>query len=309
MKEKIKKLGLAWIVLYAIYLLVFIVISFTVYRSVLLSKESFNITTYATPIFGMASLFLAMVTIRYNAVNNKEKNALDFVKDFKEKEIHESLVEIYKIKKKHHQFNSTKLDRKKISPYCEKTARLTKEDVDKILKKDKLLELESKISFLTEEQKYLEKKETKEKIKKEISDLRSKISKSNEFKEIYNFRSALVKTLNIMERCANGVRYGIYDEGLIYNSYGTQFIEIYELAFTFIKTRQQEEEKLYINAEWLAVKWTLQKEIEEDRPTFMMDQKRAIQHANEELKRHLKAPNDKKLKPLLKKMNKLRFPV
>lgn len=111
-----------------------------------------------------------------------------------------------------------------------------------------------------------------------------------------------------MERCANGVRYGLYDEGLIYNSYGTQFIEIYELAFSFIKRRQDDEDKLFINAEWLAVKWTLQKEIQEDKPTFMTNQKRAIQHANEGLKSHMKAPDKSKLEPLLSTLQKLKFP-
>nr|HEK5591014.1 DUF4760 domain-containing protein [Klebsiella pneumoniae] len=121
----------------------------------------------------------------------------------------------------------------------------------------------------------------KSKIRGKISSLQKKLNDSNELEQICKFRSALIKVLNLMERCANGVRYGLYDEGLIYNSYGTQFIEIYELAFSFIKRRQDDEDKLFINAEWLAVKWTLQKEIQEDKPTFMTNQKRAIQHANE----------------------------
>ncbi|WP_435343569.1 hypothetical protein, partial [Klebsiella pneumoniae] len=63
-----------------------------------------------------------------------------------------------------------------------------------------------------------------------------------------------------------------------------------------------------INAELLAVKWTLQKEIQEDKTTFMTNQKRAIQHDNEGLKSHLKAPDKSKLEPFLNNLQKLKFP-
>lgn len=308
MKEKIKKFGLPWIALYVVYFLCFIVVCIVVAKYVMNTTETFSITTYITPIFGMASLLVAMVTIRYNAVTNKEKNALEFVKEFKDKEIFDAMVAIYVAKRKFKKLGTNRLDRKKVSPFCERAALISPDEVSLRLSDDKKTEVEQKISSLTEELKYLNEGATKLKLKEQVAALQKQLSKSKEVEELLRFRSSLVKVLNVMERCANGVRYGLYDEGLIYNSYGNQFIEIYEMAFSFIKRRQEEEDKLFINAEWLAVKWTLQKEIREDRPTFMTDQKRAIQHANEGLKKHLRAPDKKQLEPLLSKMENLKFP-
>lgn len=283
-------------------------VSATVIRHLINTTEEITLTTYITPIFGLASLFVAMVTIRYNAVTNKEKNALDFVKEFKEKEIHDAMVEIYKTKRKYKNKTNNRLNRKDISPYCEKAAAISSDDIKVIIPAEKKIDLTEQIEMLTEEMKHVSSPGTKSKIRGKISSIQKKLQVSNELEEICKFRSALVKVLNLMERCANGVRYGLYDEGLIYNSYGTQFIEIYELAFSFIKRRQDDEDKLFINAEWLAVKWTLQKEIQEDKPTFMTNQKRAIQHANEGLKSHMKAPDKSKLEPLLSTLQKLKFP-
>lgn len=308
MKEKIKKFGLPWICLFIVYFIFFIVVSVTVIRHLINTTEEITLTTYITPVFGLASLFVAMVTIRYNAVTNKEKNALDFVKEFKEKEIHDAMVEIYKTKRKYKNKTNNRLNRKDISPYCERAAAISNDDVKLIIPAEKKIVLTEEIEMLTEEMKHVSSPGTKSKIRGKISSIQKKLQISNELEEICKFRSALVKVLNLMERCANGVRYGLYDEGLIYNSYGTQFIEIYELAFSFIKRRQDDEDKLFINAEWLAVKWTLQKEIQEDKPTFMTNQKRAIQHANEGLKSHMKAPDKSKLEPLLSTLQKLKFP-
>lgn len=308
MKEKIKKFGLPWIALFIVYFSCFIVVCVVVSKYVINTTETFNITTYITPIFGLASLFVAMVTIRYNAVTNKEKNALEFVKEFKEKEIFDAMVEIYSAKRKYKKQGTNRLDRKKVSPYCERAALISSEEIALRLSDDKKLEAQEKIKALTEEIKYLGDESTRVKLREQISALQKQLSKSRDIEDLLRFRTSLVKVLNVMERCANGVRYGLYDEGLIYNSYGNQFIEIYEMAFSFIKRRQEDEDKLFINAEWLAVKWTLQKEIREDRPTFMTDQKRAIQHANEGLKKHIRAPDKKQLEPLLSKMQKLKFP-
>ncbi|EOC9237414.1 hypothetical protein ACSN7S_004654, partial [Enterobacter hormaechei] len=71
MKEKIKKFGLPWICLFIVYFIFFIVVSATVIRHLINTTEEITLTTYITPIFGLASLFVAMVTIRYNAVTNK----------------------------------------------------------------------------------------------------------------------------------------------------------------------------------------------------------------------------------------------
>jgi len=308
MKEKIKKFGLPWVLLFSIYIICFVSIVFIICRTVYLSSQPLSITSYITPIFGLASLFVAMVTIRYNTVTNKEKNALEFVKDFKEKEIFSSLGKIYKVRKQYYQNDNKTLDRKKIAPYCEKAALLKSEDLKELISKKETLILENKTKQLKEERKYVFSIESKAQIDEKIKTISDRLSRSKEINDLCEFRTSLVKVLNLMERCANGVRYGIYDEGLIYNSYGAQFIEIYEMSFVFIKNRQNEESKLFINAEWLAVKWTLQKEIQEDRPTFATNQKRAIQHANEGLKMHLRAPNKKILEPLLKRMTKLRFP-
>lgn len=308
MKEKIKKFGLPWIGLFFVYFLSFVVVCIVIANHVINTKEEFNITTYITPIFGLASLFVAMVTIRYNAVTNKEKNALEFVKELKDKDIYESMVAIYKAKKKYRQNGNGRLDRKRVSPHCERAASISSDDVSLLLTDEKKQGIEGELAFLTEEIKYIIDESTKIKVKDQISALQKKLSKSKEIEDLIKFRTSLVRVLNMMERCANGVRYGLYDEGLIYNSYGTQFIEIYELAFSFIKRRQDEEDKLFINAEWLAVKWTLQKEIREDKPTFMTDQKRAIQHANEGLKKHMRAPDKRLLEPLLGRLEKLKFP-
>lgn len=294
--------------MFIVYFLFFITVCIAVIRQIINTTQEITLTTYITPVFGLASLFVAMVTIRYNAVTNKEKNALDFVKEFKEKEIHEAMVEIYKTRRKYKNKTNNRLNRKDISPYCEKAASVSQDDIKLIIPPEEKLVIAEKINSLKEELNFIESQGAKSKVRGKISSLQNKLSKSNELEELCKFRSALVKVLNLMERCANGVRYGLYDEGLIYNSYGTQFIEIYELSFSFVKRRQDDEDKLFINAEWLAVKWTLQKEIQEDKPTFMTNQKRSIQHANEGLKSHMKAPDKDKLEPLLNDLQKLKFP-
>ena len=52
--------------------------------------------------------------------------------------------------------------------------------------------------------------------------------------------AAAGKILNSFEGCANAIRYGIYDEDFIYNVYGSQFINFYELTYGLIKARQVE---------------------------------------------------------------------
>lgn len=126
----------------------------------------------------------------------------------------------------------------------------------------------------------------------------------------WNNRQSAFALLNALESCANAVRYEIYDEDFIYNIYGSHFIEWYELCYGLIKTRQRKQERVWVNFEWLAVKWTLRHNItgvisNESRQTSYI-----INEALQALKSHNKTrPIKRKLKKFEKQLKRRKFPM
>lgn len=121
---------------------------------------------------------------------------------------------------------------------------------------------------------------------------------------------AAFKILNAFEGCANAIRYGIYDEDFIYNVYGSQFIDFYELTYGLMKSRQRELPRAWVNFEWLAVKWTLRRKItgvtskESEETSFI------IQESLAAIKEHTKVrPNPEKLQKFMDKLERRKFPA
>lgn len=126
----------------------------------------------------------------------------------------------------------------------------------------------------------------------------------------WNNRQSAFALLNALESCANAVRYEIYDEDFIYNIYGSHFIEWYELCYGMIKRRQRKQERVWVNFEWLAVKWTLRHNItgvisKESRQTSYI-----INEALQALKSHNRTrPIHSELKKFEKKLKRRKFPM
>ena len=301
MQNLIQKYGYASVFLLLFLLIVWGVVGIATYEYIKhhVADTNFSLTASLTPLIAVSSLTLAAITIRYNILSNKEKNALEFVKNFKDENIEKALSKLYALRTANLLSGKNQLDRKKINPIMIGLADLSKECVSKILNDKDRKSAERELKKLRSSNKIDAKK---------IDSIESKLKTSEDVSSRLEMRSHLNKILNVMESCANGVRYGIYDEGFIYNAYGSQFIEIYEMAYSYIKRRQNHSDRLFISAEWLAIKWTLQRYISGETSDHSAKLQKAIMHANHGLKIHLSAPDKKNLIPLLKKVNRLKFP-
>ncbi|MFJ3008301.1 DUF4760 domain-containing protein [Pseudomonas fluorescens] len=122
--------------------------------------------------------------------------------------------------------------------------------------------------------------------------------------------AAAGKILNSFEGCANAIRYGIYDEDFIYNVYGSQFINFYELTYGLIKSRQVELPRAWVNFEWLAVKWTLRRKITGVVSKEWEETSYIIQESLAAIKEHTKVrPDPKKLQGFMDKLERRKFPA
>jgi hypothetical protein len=292
MKRAIKKYGIKLPVAYAVGFLVLVGIMCR-YSRQHIGDPGFNIATYLTPVITYMGIALAFLTIQNNKQSNKEKNALEFEKVMSEATMLTALSSINRLRKTMLQADGKSLDRKKMSVYMEGLLELKREDKDKLLTKGQVKRLENEIKNSDGDDK-----------KRKISIL----SKNNEIKLKIEHTMAISTALNAMEACSNAIRYEIYDEELIYNIYGSQLIKLYEMCYTFIKRRQYTEERLFMNVEWLAVKWTLQRNISGEVSNKMRKTINTISHANEQLKKHRKAESPNELKPYLEQLEELRFP-
>lgn len=118
------------------------------------------------------------------------------------------------------------------------------------------------------------------------------------------------KVLNAFEGCANAIRYGIYDEDFIYNVYGSQFIDFYELTYGLMKSRQRELPRAWVNFEWLAVKWTLRRKITGVTSKEWEETSYIIQESLAAIKDHTKVrPNPEKLQKFMDKLERRKFPA
>lgn len=256
--------------------------------------KEFDITKYITPILTIIGIFIAIQTISKTKQTEKEKNAIEFEKIMSSEDMRRDLLSINILRKSMLQSDKKTLDRRKMSSYMEEISGLTKNDKDSLLS-------DEEVEKLRDDAHNAEGRRNRAQAAEKLRVDGITRAKINNWKAIAN-------TLNAMEVCANAIRYNIYDEELIYNIYGSQIIKIYEMCYTFIKRRQSTEERLFMNFEWLAVKWTLQRNISGEVSKRMKETLTTISHANEELKRHLKAEDVSKLKPYLDKLEKLRAP-
>lgn len=121
---------------------------------------------------------------------------------------------------------------------------------------------------------------------------------------------AAFRILNAFEGCANAIRYGIYDEDFIYNVYGSQFIDFYELTYGLMKSRQRELPRAWVNFEWLAVKWTLRRKITGVTSKEWEETSYIIQESLAAIKEHTKVrPNPEKLQKFMDKLERRKFPA
>lgn len=70
-----------------------------------------------------------------------------------------------------------------------------------------------------------------------------------------NGNQDVVTILNTWERAAIAIKKSIYDEEVLYLAYGTTVIQLWTKLSPFIKKRQEKNPRLYVNFDWLAVKW------------------------------------------------------
>lgn len=121
---------------------------------------------------------------------------------------------------------------------------------------------------------------------------------------------AAFQILNSFEGCANAIRYGIYDEDFIYNVYGSQFIDFYELTYGLMKARQRELPRAWVNYEWLAVKWTLRRKITGVTSKEWEETSYIIQESLVAIKEHTKVrPDPERFQKFMDKLERRKFPA
>ncbi|MDB0034842.1 DUF4760 domain-containing protein, partial [bacterium] len=66
---------------------------------------------------------------------------------------------------------------------------------------------------------------------------------------------AIRNCFNLWERLAIGCRLKTYDKEVLYDNYGTHFISMYNKLSPVIHCYRERNNRLYLNAEWLAISW------------------------------------------------------
>ena len=67
----------------------------------------------------------------------------------------------------------------------------------------------------------------------------------------------IVAVLNVWERASIAIKKNIYDEDVLYLAYGATVIQLWTKLRPYIKKRQEKNSRLYINFDWLAIKWMI----------------------------------------------------
>jgi hypothetical protein len=70
--------------------------------------------------------------------------------------------------------------------------------------------------------------------------------------------------LNTWERASIAVRRKVYDEDLLYNAYGTSVIWMWKAMVPYMRKRQAHNPRLYMNFDWLAVRWMIRRNDSKD---------------------------------------------
>ncbi|WP_122677722.1 MULTISPECIES: DUF4760 domain-containing protein [Pseudomonas] len=253
--------------------------------------KDLNPSAFLVPVLAYLSIGLVGVTIGFTRKTASEKNALDFAKEMGTLSSHmQALADL----RRSMSLNNGNLDRREASRYMEGLSDLVNPKLKKSFAADQ--DLPNEPGAGGSDQKPAQPKPSP---KAEPKGKPEAANDERSQEEIdWEHRKAAFALLNALESCANAIRYGIYDEDFIYNIYGSHFIEWYELMYGLIKTRQLKQERIWVNFEWLAVKWTLRRNItgvisKESRKTSYI-----INESLEALKMH------KKVKPLVRKLRR-----
>ncbi|WP_236194482.1 DUF4760 domain-containing protein [Pseudomonas glycinae] len=297
------------------------------------SIAKINPSSYLMPIIAYLSIGLAGITIGFTRKTASEKNALEFEKEMSE--LKEHFQVLYKVRQEMLLANG-RLDRRKATAYMEDLCVPAKVDSTKAdaPKNETTSPVEAEEGASAEQvaSAYFFSSSTSEENEsaKQSSNMMllacsapqaAVIDEAKEAcdaaanakpKEISadTMRASASAILNAMEGCANAVRYGIYDEDFIYNIYGSHFIEIYELTYGFVKARQIKQARLWVNFEWLAVKWTLRRNITGVISKESVETSYIINQALNALKEHNKTrPVTRQLKKFEAKLERRKFPM
>jgi len=96
------------------------------------------------------------------------------------------------------------------------------------------------------------KKESASEIINELVELKEGETPSPEGKElVLNLRTVL----NALERMAIGIKSDIYDERLLYSSYASFLISTCVNFLPYIRAKQIENSRYYVNIDWLYLRW------------------------------------------------------
>lgn len=284
------------------------------------SVATINPTSFLMPIIAYLSIGFVGITIGFNRKTASEKNALEFEKEMVE--LGEHFPVLYKVRQGMLMPNGN-LDRRKATAYMHELYAPVTPPAESTPEKPKAeLETAGRVGPSVVTQLYFFSSATDNSAdSKQTNNIlfAASLAVPDEPKASTGVTSVAtsqdaVRTsasviLNAMEGCANAIRYGIYDEDFIYNIYGSQFIDLYELTYGLIKARQIKKARLWVNFEWLAVKWTLRRNItgviskESEETSHIINQSLAA------LKEHNKIrPITKKLKQFESKLERRKFP-
>ncbi|MND34966.1 hypothetical protein D3C76_1003190 [compost metagenome] len=259
---------------------------------------NFNPSAYLMPLLAYLSIGLASVTIGITRKTASEKNALEFAKEWVA--LREHVLVLYMIRQQM-LLPNRQLDRRKATAYMESLYDKTKTSATAGTPPEPKNCAEDKKTENADEK-------TAEK-PVESPDSAAKQTMAEATPSPESIKKAAVDILNAMESCANAVRYGIYDEDFIYNIYGSHFIEFYELTYGLIKARQFHQARIWVNFEWLAVKWTLRRNITGVISKESVDTSYIINQSLKALKEHNKTrPCTKQLRKFEAKLERRKFP-
>ncbi|WP_397453904.1 DUF4760 domain-containing protein [Pseudomonas sp. NA-150] len=66
--------------------------------------------------------------------------------------------------------------------------------------------------------------------------------------------------LNSWERVAVAVKHDVYDEEMLFNTYASFLITIWNVLSPYIKEKQKKNPKWFIEVQWLAIRWKIRKD-------------------------------------------------
>ncbi|RMW23480.1 hypothetical protein ALO95_200384 [Pseudomonas syringae pv. antirrhini] len=280
------------------------------------SITQINPSAYLMPILAYLSIGLVGTTIGFTRKTASEKNALDFVKEMAELAQH--LQDLFRVRQGM-MLSNGKLDRRKASAYMESLVpqtELPKTVFPDVQPANDVMTPKPTMADQPEADRCTAANKTTGEVPEESAANAKGASKPTddaakaEVSPKTKHRQSAVAILNAMEGCANAIRYGIYDEDFIYNIYGSHFIELYELTYGFIKARQIKQARIWVNFEWLAVKWTLRRNITGVISKESIETSYIINQALAALKEHNKTrPIVNTLKRYEGKLERRKFPM